>query len=442
MGVEIEKKFETIQLNNKKFPGSVCVRGQEFLASVSTSSASVGTNLATVYLNPLALPGTRLEKYGQLYDKFLFKKLRIIYASGLGTSTAGQYILAFDRDYADTTPPASSAGVQQYFSMANSKIANAWESSSLDTNLTSLQDFYYTNDTGVEGRIVYQGQIYVAAVSGSTFTGSVVLDYEIELYDPQIETEAGALQAQAGTWTGTTEDIGSDWFQGMTAVFGSDSRDNAGITFEDDQDGKRYLSIPPGSYTMSISGGGYINTQSQPSAFLQFYAADRDWYLTKEAITNVTSAIENVNNLLNLFTTGRLSPPVADSWTYSWDFTVPFNVGRVLLFVASGAAFLAKLRALSMQTISLTQAASGSLVRDSLRLKADETPPPNLRSLHRRLCHDSASVRNLVRDSAKLSVKDNSNRAEEGEDGSEENEFIDRKQVELFKQFVSGKLQK
>ena len=77
--------------------------------------------------------------------------------------------------------------------MAGSQISNVYLSSSFKCPLTDNQDFYYTNFTGEEGRIVYQGQLYMAAVSGTTFHGSLWIEYECDFYDPSLEDEPSVL---------------------------------------------------------------------------------------------------------------------------------------------------------------------------------------------------------------------------------------------------------
>jgi len=171
----------------KKYPGSIAITGHEYLDAISTSSATEGKNLLTVYLNPNQFANTRLQKYAELYDKYIFRRFVLHYTSADPSTATGQYIIAYDRDYADTTPSADSDGIREYFAMSGSQISNVYLSSSFRCPLADPQDFYYTNDTGYEGRLVYQGQLYMAAVSGSTFHGSLWIEYECEFFDPQLE---------------------------------------------------------------------------------------------------------------------------------------------------------------------------------------------------------------------------------------------------------------
>lgn len=173
--------------DTKKYPGSISITGHEYLSAISETSGTIGKNILTFYLNPLSFVNTRLEKYGQLYEKFVFRRFVLHYTSAQPTTATGQYILAFDRDFADSTPAASDDGIRQYFAMSGSKIANVYQSTSFSCPLEDPQDFYYTNSTGYEGRVVYQGQVYMAVVTGTTFTGSMWIEYDLDLFDPMVD---------------------------------------------------------------------------------------------------------------------------------------------------------------------------------------------------------------------------------------------------------------
>jgi len=195
----------------KKYPGSIGITGHEYLDAVSTTTATEGMNLLTIYLNPNEFANTRLQKYAELYDKYIFRRFTLHYTSADPSTATGQYIIAYDRDYADTTPSADSDGIREYFAMSGSQISNVYLSSSFKCPLGDPQDFFYTNNTGYDGRLVFQGQLYMAAVSGTTFHGSLWIEYECEFFDPQLDPAIPARIESPGTSVSLAGDSEGDF---------------------------------------------------------------------------------------------------------------------------------------------------------------------------------------------------------------------------------------
>jgi len=199
-----------------------------------------------------------------MFDKFLFKSFTLHYSSADPSTATGQYIVAFDRDYADNTPTADDAGIRAYFAMAGSKISSVWESTSFKVPISSGQDFYYCNDSGYDGRLVFQGQIYLAAVSGTTFHGSLWIEYEIDFYDPQIDQSAMSLTETQYPGTPFTWNIGDSFlkfFNSDASLLKSGVRviTTGGVSTDDPVDNWAYsagknLIIPPGRWLIQQIG--------------------------------------------------------------------------------------------------------------------------------------------------------------------------------------------
>ena len=193
-------QFSTSKSNRKN--ADLMCRGQDFIKNISIPpNTNSGVTVENILINPLvgAFESTRLKKFGQLYEKFCFTKLRFHIQSNNPTSMAGSYVLAYDRDMADITPPSSTDGIKQFYGMEGTRSAAFWQDLTIDCPLIDTQDFYYTNYTGVDGRLTTQGQVYVAvqASAGASAPAlSLWVEYEIHFMIPQLEFEGPNLKVQ------------------------------------------------------------------------------------------------------------------------------------------------------------------------------------------------------------------------------------------------------
>jgi len=175
-----------------KGPGSVRLTGHEFLAAIDfTPPPGIQSNNVCYnwFINPSNLIGTRLSTLARCYEKYFFRKVTLHFNTASPTTSSGQYGLAVDTDYADQTPDTTTQGTREFFSMKNSKMATVYESVSLTFVPADPQNIYYVNDTGYEGRIVFQGQFYLFSLFQTAVKGSLWLEYDCELYEPQMETQ-------------------------------------------------------------------------------------------------------------------------------------------------------------------------------------------------------------------------------------------------------------
>jgi len=326
--------------NPKKYPGAIRVRGHEYLGAIATTSATTGSNLTTILLNPLSFTGTRLRAYGELYDKYLFTSFTLHYTSADPSTATGQYILAYDRDFADDTPPASTQGIREYFAMAGSVISNVWSSTSFKCPLADAQEFYYTNDTGYEGRIVFQGQLYAAAVSGTTFHGSMWIEYDLELYDPSLETAPSTILDIFGGEVSLAEngslfdDFGKlESFANGTPRLGFDTALAGGFG------GSNGLVLPPGSWIVQI---GLNNKTDAVKALLNFnyflYKYDRSSRSTgsPDTAVNLWSGSDVQHTPLEFWGFGNTS--LDTNLGMILQIYIPVHLGMLWLFITVGTA--------------------------------------------------------------------------------------------------------
>lgn len=171
--------------------GSVRIQGQDYMGTVSWGTGSgAGSVIVNYFLNPSSPPfsGTRLSQFSTLYDKFIFTNFKFHTTSANPTTSIGSFILAYDRDTTDATPPSSDDGIRSYMSMQNAVSGTNWENLTMNCSLEDTQDFYYCSPTG-DNRLSFQGQLYAAVMvpAAATMTQSLWVEYDIVFMDPQLE---------------------------------------------------------------------------------------------------------------------------------------------------------------------------------------------------------------------------------------------------------------
>jgi hypothetical protein len=258
---------------------AIRIKGQDFISGLVIPSGTVpGTMLYNTGINPLveAFEGTRLAKFAQLYEKYVFRRVDFHVQSSAPSSASGSYILAYDRDIADDTPSASNLGLKTYYGMKNSKSTSIWSDLTITCPLDDTQDFYYTNYTGYDARLTHQGQIYIAALSPITAGVSINLwvSYDIDLMVPELEEQNAAVSTNInlgilGPGTGPTP-LTAGVNQNLLTVAASASLDelqNDTVTSDEAKlnteipDQAAY-ELPEGTYdamvSISSTGGGQI----------------------------------------------------------------------------------------------------------------------------------------------------------------------------------------
>lgn len=174
--------------------GSIRVHGQDWIGRLPVGGAPApGSVLGEFYINPLDYPGTRLALFAQLYDKFRFLVLKFKFVPYTGTAVPGSVIIAYDRDISDATPPANDAGVRQFLAMQDAVSGPIWMPLEATCPLSHPEEGLFTNPVpGGDDRLAYQGQVYVALLeppaAGISLAGDLFVEYDIELFDPQLET--------------------------------------------------------------------------------------------------------------------------------------------------------------------------------------------------------------------------------------------------------------
>jgi len=248
-----------------KYSGSIKVIGCDFLGHIASNAGTIaGTNLANIWLNPTdtKFNGTRLFLFGQMYDKYVFRRVKFHVLSNMGSNAAGSVLSAFDKDVGDQTPPATAQGLQQYFTMLDCVRAMVWENHTLDVKITDPQDFYYTNYLPATGdmRLAYQGQYYLSQVATNDVNESfeIWIEYEVDFFDPQLEFSTPEVVANSGSQTPSTA-AGAAW-NGLNPV-GSVNI----LPFKIDTNGNKYFEVPAGTWALSQMISGATNAGGIPN---------------------------------------------------------------------------------------------------------------------------------------------------------------------------------
>lgn len=307
--------FRVSDASTARYPDAIRVQGQDYLTSINCNSDVAGTLLYNEVINPLTgvFSNTRLAKYAELYEKFLFKNLRFHYEPVCPTTTSGGVILAYDRDPSDPTPPASDHGLHQYYAMMGTRSGPSWESIVLDCPLSDTQDFYYGNGRGGDERLFCQGQIYVAAstiMPASTALAMLWLEYDVLLFDPQLEEIDVSNRASVDDVNETG--VVKQGFNFLVPT-GVQIGDKA-VSLQTDGDGNNYFNFArEGVYEVITN---WANTGNATSVTLQPYvngvldATKRNTFLT-----SLTGTTGNNSTLINV---PRQGLQLYSQWTVGW----------------------------------------------------------------------------------------------------------------------------
>lgn len=247
--------------------GAIRIHGSDWLGRLPIpASPTAGQAIGEFYINPLEYPGTRLALFAQLYDKFRFKRLRFKFVPYQGTAVPGAVIMAYDRDISDPTPPANDSGVRQYMAMMDACAGPIWQPLTMDCSLSHPESGLFTNAVpGGDDRLAYQGQVYVALLeppaAGVVLAGDLFVEYDLELFDPQLETNV-AIGSSAVQGANTVNVNAGDLLLSFINGTGNAARTTTYVPKLDGL-GKAYLDLAQGVYRitsqLSQSKAGAVN---------------------------------------------------------------------------------------------------------------------------------------------------------------------------------------
>lgn len=195
------------------------LQGCDLLQTVKVPPSSIvggeapGRTYCEVYVNPSEFAGTRLSRFSELFEKFLFTRMKLIFQPCKASLQDGSVGLAYDRDIDDPTPPPSLQGLRQYCAWYGTKLGRVWDRIEMDAKLLSPETGFYCDDHGKEDRTSYQGQFYCfcevpTLLPADTQIGDLFLEYDVDLFIPSLDVEVPtAAYSNAGGTSITAQDI-------------------------------------------------------------------------------------------------------------------------------------------------------------------------------------------------------------------------------------------
>lgn len=291
----------------KNYKDAICVHGKEWVGQVKVGSTEVaGTAYLEFYINPFEFGGGRLAQFATLYEKYRFTKFKFRFNPSVPTSQKGAVILAYDRDISDPTPPANANGVRQFLAMEGAQTAPVWMPSEILCKLEAPEQGLFMNPViGGDDRVSYQGQIYVAcleptALAAGTALGDLVVEYECEMFVPQLEAPPSMLSVNStGGGFDTSTDILRKFAAGGAATVAT-GLGNVKWQPIVDSLGKYHIPLSEGLYmiraVLSQTAAGTINMGANPWSFTanEPAAAPAPQFIRKLVNQNSSSALTDV----------------------------------------------------------------------------------------------------------------------------------------------------
>jgi len=181
-------------------------RASEYIGTISASSNTPANTTIIFRMNPITLAGTRLQTLAGIYQKFRFRKLRLVVQTGASTSISGLYVAGYnsnpDSEIAVNSPKAGT----QVFALPGAVSRPLWIVGNVDAKIEDRNKWYYVDPDSEEVMNTTQGYfaIVIQAVP-STITPIVLpilLEYEVEFTGSaiQLDNNTAPVVFPAGSW--------------------------------------------------------------------------------------------------------------------------------------------------------------------------------------------------------------------------------------------------
>jgi len=179
---------------------SLRVRGKDILGAFTLGSVPAYTSVYNSVVSPSAFPGTRMASESLRWEKYRYHNLSFCWAPQCPTTTPGGLIITYDTDPTDATPPVTFEGLRVYLSHAASVEFVPWQAACCSYRRQQDLAWYYTGPLngstlgGVDERLSYQGQVYLAtgpatSSASSPISGTLWVEYDLEFIEPQLRTD-------------------------------------------------------------------------------------------------------------------------------------------------------------------------------------------------------------------------------------------------------------
>lgn len=118
------------------------------------------------------------------YDKYVFRKLRLIYMPLVSTSTGGRVGICFDYDSSDATPNTRA----DFFNSTRHSESAVWAPLELNVPVDKVERFTNTH-TSTDSKLIDLGSFSymtdASTAAASSSVGDLICEYEVELLRPQ-----------------------------------------------------------------------------------------------------------------------------------------------------------------------------------------------------------------------------------------------------------------
>ncbi len=194
---------------------SLSMTGVDFLSGAVVKTALSDSTVITSFLiNPAMLvQGSRLALQAQLWEKYRFKRLEVVYETSVAATTSGSFIVGADPDVLDDYTNITGDTLLQKLGTASQSIQfPVWQNANLviDGKKFFGQVNWINPESVSDPRNVYAGRIWIASMGGlsqATF-GRFYLRWTIEFTSPSMDSDFASglaiIQATTGSSISST----------------------------------------------------------------------------------------------------------------------------------------------------------------------------------------------------------------------------------------------
>lgn len=157
---------------------------REMIGQIISSGTTLGYKTDAFVINPgkyATFPW--LSNIAGNFDKYIMRKLRFYTISNQATSVAGRVGLGYDVDSTDIAP----ADRNEFFALTYHSECAPWDTVTLDIPLDQKERFVNSHTTS-DSKLIDIGQVILmsdAVVATNTALSDVIVEYTVELMDPQ-----------------------------------------------------------------------------------------------------------------------------------------------------------------------------------------------------------------------------------------------------------------
>lgn len=196
--IPLEKAYTLLQTSRGSIHReAACEKIGDFQYSQNTPIGST----VSFRLAPTHLPGTRIQQLGGIFQKFRFRRARLVFRAAAPTSVGGTAVLAYNTDPTKSYEPPN--GAQNLFASPQAISTSFFTLATVEAKLDTNTWFLSKLDEGEEDTTI-QGAFHISMeVTPNVSAASSVpiyLEYDVEFKD---STQA-TTNVSAAIWPSTT----------------------------------------------------------------------------------------------------------------------------------------------------------------------------------------------------------------------------------------------